>query len=417
MGAAPGVGAPAGPAAAGHDGRWHVVDRVTPGREGVGVSDVAVGGTGRFVAFVAGAALVAADRNEQTDVYVRDRNTGDLDLVSVSSAGRTGNAPASSPALSDNGRFVAWVSSASDIVAGDTADTLDVFVHDRVTDRTERVSDGAGGRQRGGNFLPAISGDGRFVAFHSFRGDDEDGFDTVLDVVVHDRDDASSVRIPGLGIRGTRADVGLDISDDGRFLAFASEGALVPGDTNGVLDVFVRNVATGATLRASVGATGDQGALPSNRPSLNSDGSVVAFASRATNLVAGDRNNRRDIFVKNLATGRVSRASVASDGSEANERSTGPSLSADGARVAFQSPATNLVRGDTNAKRDVFVHDVASGDTVRASVARDGTQGNRPSRAPALAADGQSVAFLSLAETLVDGDSGRSPDAFVAKAP
>ena len=236
---------------------------------------------------------------------------------------------------------------------------------------------------------------------------------------------ASSVASAGAPGVTTRASVASDgtqgnddswssaLSADGRYVAFQSAaGNLVAGDTNGTWDIFVRDRTTGATTRVSVASDGTQGNSASSAPVLSADGRTVAFYSSASNLVVGD-TGWADVFVRDLTTGVTRRVSVASDGSQANSDSVIPALSADGRYVAFVSLASNLVAGDTNGQSDVFVRDLAMGQTVRVSFASDGAQANGWSRSPTISADGRYVAFTSTASNLVPGDTNTVEDVFV----
>jgi Tol biopolymer transport system component len=161
---------------------------------------------------------------------------------------------------------------------------------------------------------------------------------------------------------------------------------------------------TGATTRVSVASDGTQAHAGASHPSISADGRYVAFHSLSNNLVPGD-TNAYDVFVHDRQTGATTLVSVASDGTQANEQSRHPSISADGRYVAFHAHDSNLVPGDTNNAWDTFVHDRQTGETTRVSVASDGTQGNSFSRHPIISADGRSVAFESEASNLVSGDT------------
>jgi Tol biopolymer transport system component len=286
---------------------------------------------GRFVAFRSGASnLVAGDTNGVTDIFVRDTCVGGLAgctpstiRVSVDSARTEGNRDSGNTAISADGRFVAFGSGASNLVAGDTNGTSDIFVRDTCvggpagcTPSTIRVSvDSAGTEGNSGSFFPSLSPDGRFVAFRSGASN------------------------------------------------------LVAGDTNGTHDIFVRDTCVGgpagctpSTIRVSVDSAGTEGDSISTSPSLSADGRFVAFASLASNLVAGDTNGAQDIFIRDTCVGEpvgctpsTIRVSVDSGGTEGDSSSTSPSLSADGRFVAFASGASNLVAGDTNSVQDVFL--------------------------------------------------------------
>ncbi len=209
------------------------------------------------------------------------------------------------------------------------------------------------------------------------------------------------------------------VSADGRFVAFASDAAnLVPNDTFGARDIFVRDREAATTERASLGLGAAEADNHSFTPAISGDGRYVAFASMADNLVAGDMNNAMDIFVYDRSSAGVERVSVAGDGAEANQQSVTPSISADGRYVTFTSLANNLVSGDANNDRDVFLHDRVTGSTELISVATDGTQGNFASGGSGagpgrVSRDGRYVVFGSFANTLVANDTNNLDDIFV----
>src|SRR5689334_4892864 len=165
------------------------------------------------------------------------------------------------------------------------------------------------------------------------------------------------------------------VSPDGRFVLFDSSASnLVPLDANGWQDVFLRDRLGGTTLLVSVGTGGVQSNGPSVDYALSADGRIVAFQSYGSNLVPGDTNGTYDIFVRDLQTGQTSQASVSSAGVGAETNSFGLSLSSDGRFVAFCSGASNLVAGDANGVADVFVHDLQTGQTTRVSLDSSGTE-------------------------------------------
>jgi Tol biopolymer transport system component len=325
--------------------------------------------------------------------------------VSVDSAGRQGNGGSNYPAVSPDARYVAFDSLASNLVPGDTNDREDIFVHDRATGVTERVSvDSSGNEGNGNSWHPAISADGQIVAFESDSAnlipDDTNGG---TDVFVHDRSTGVTVRVSvdSAGVEGNLGSYAVSITPDGRIVAFESWATnLVPGDSNDWNDVFVHDRSTGLTERVSVDSLGQQSNRSSDEPSISADGLVVTFSSSATNLVPGDTNGWWDVFVHERSTGTTQRISVNSSSAEGNGDSDGPALSADGRYVAFESHATNLVPGDTNGWLDVFVHDRLTGITERVSVNSSGVEANRPSDQASISADGQFVTFESDATNL-----------------
>jgi hypothetical protein len=374
---------------------------------------------GRFVAFTSGASnLVPGDTNDTWDVFVHDRQTGTTSRFSLRSNGDQGNADSYSPSISAGGRFVAFTSAASNLVPGDTNDTWDVFVHDRQTGTSSRVSVRSNGDQgnltSGGG--ASISADGRFVAFTSVASNLVPGDTNAQpDVFVRDRQTGmtSRVSVASNADQGNSNSYSSSISADGRFVAFQSDASnLVTGDTNVSSDVFVHDRQTGKTSRVSVRSNGDQADHVSWAPSISADGRFVAFVSHA-HLVAGDTNDAADVFVHDRQTGRTTRVSVRSNGNQANRRSDEPSISANGRFVGFHSFASNLITGDTNDTVDVFVHDRTTGTTTRVSVGPAGDQANDFSYSPSLSADGRFVTFDSYASNLITGDTNDMRDVFV----
>jgi cold shock CspA family protein len=376
---------------------------------------------GQVVAFASYASnLVAGDTNGAYDVFVHDRATGLTERINVDSSGVEGNDHSYWPSISADGQIVAFSSYASNLVAGDTNGASDVFVHDRATGITERVSvDSSGAEGNDYSDWPSISADGQIVAFSSdasnlVAGDTNGTFD----VFVHDRATGITERVSvdSSGAEGNSDSgrYGISISADGQIVTFQSDASnLVAGDTNADSDVFVHDRATGATERISVDSSGKEGNSYSQYASISADGQIVAFSSDASNLVAGDTNWTIDVFVHDRATGITERVSVDSSGAEGNSWSLYQSISADGQIVAFQSFASKLVAGDTNVNADVFVHDRATGITERASVDSSGVEGNYTSNFPSISADGQVVAFGSSATNLVAGDTNAFEDVFV----
>lgn len=377
---------------------------------------------GRFVAFSSLAAnLVAGDTNAASDIFVRDRLLGTTERVSVATGGGEADGPAElaggRPSISADGRYVSFLSAATNLVIDDTNGVEDVFVHDRHLGITERVSVATGGGEGDlGCLGHAISADGRFVTFMSHATNlvvgDSNG---APDIFVHDRLTGVTERasVTSAGGQANGSSTSPKISADGRFIAFSSGATnLVDDDTNGVTDVFVRDRLAGITERASVATGGTQANAAAAVPMIDGDGRFVAFWSFASNLVVGDTNALVDIFVRDRLAGITSRVNVATGGDQANGMSFDPSISTGGRFVAFWSNATNLVPGDTNSAADVFVHDSLIGTTARVSVAWDGTQSNSGGGAPSISAEGRIVAFTNSGTNLVPGDTNGTQDIF-----
>ncbi|HEY3305674.1 MAG TPA: hypothetical protein VGL70_19285 [Candidatus Binatia bacterium] len=338
---------------------------------------------GRYVAFASDANnLIPGDSNLFRDIFVRDLQTGKTERVSVHTDGTESvNGHSSHPSISADGRYAAFESAAINLAGGDTNGLIDIFVHDRETHVTIRVNVSTERYQAlgGQSYHPSISADGRYVVFVSDATNLVPG-DTnkVTDIFVHDRVKSTTQRV-SVASGGAQAEGGAStqpaISGDGRYVAFVSEATnLVPDDTNGLADIFVRDTVKGTTQRVNV-ATGGAQAMGGHSfyPSITPDGRFVAFLSDATTLVPKDTNNSWDIFVHDRQTGATERVSVASDGTQADAGSARPSLSADGRYVAFESGASNLVPDDTNGVVDIFVHDRQTKKTTRVSMLTDET--------------------------------------------
>lgn len=391
------------------------------GVEGNGVSfNPSISSDGRFVAFRSYATnLVPGDTNSDADVFVYDRDSDSIERVSVNDSGVQGNDNSLNPSISSDGRYVAFDSYATNLVANDTNTDSDVFVYDRNSNTIERVSVNDSGVQGNyGSYDPSISSDGRYVAFYSDATDliagDTNG---ASDVFVYDREtgEIEMVSVNNSCEQGIGYSYYPSISSDGRYVAFFSEATnLVSDDTNVRKDVFVYDRDTGEIERISVDNGGVQGNDNSDYPSISSDGRYVAFRSSATNLVTGDTNGVSDVFVYDRDTDTIERVNVDSSGGEGNATSYYPSISSDGRYVAFRSNATNLVPDDTNADADVFVYDMDTDTIERISVDISGVQGDNNSHNPSISSNGRFVAFESYAANLVTGDTNTSCDVFVS---
>lgn len=391
----------------------------TAGAQGNSTCDFpSVSGDGRYVAFLSESSnLVSGDTNGKPDLFVRDRTTSTTARVSVSSAGGQAGGFSLYPSISADGRFVAFESDAPNLVAGDTNETNDVFVHDRTTGATTRVSvDSAGAEAGYCSAEPSISGDGRYVAFtsidYSLVAGDEN---SATDIFVRDRTAGTTTRV-SVASGGAEANAGSgspSISADGRYVVFSSlANNLVAGDTNGVEDIFRHDRDTGTTIRLSVDSAGAQGDGISRYPSISADGRYVAFDSIAANLVAGDSNGKEDVFVHDCVGGATTRVGVESADYAADPFFAGPVISGDGRYVAFVSDSAMLVPGDANAAGDVFVHDRTTGMTSRQSLDAQGRESLGGGGSPSMSQDGSTIAFVS-SFPLVSGDTNGWSDIYV----
>ena len=397
------------------------------GLEGHGASwQESISANGRFLAFHSYAYnLVPGDLNAESDIFVRDLVRGRTRVASVNPMGLTGNGGSEHPALSDNGRWLAFFSEADDLVAGDTNGAGDVFVRDLRFGVTVRASVDSSGNQglgaSGAVRGPAISADGRRVAFYSLAPNlvVDDTNDT-WDVFVHDLftgvtrrvsvsssgQEASNVLVPAAAP---------SLSADGRYVAFEFSGdTLVPSDTNGRPDVFVHDLETGTTTRVSVGPSGTESQFGAQEPSISATGRYVAFTSTSNDLVPGDGNNGADVFVHDRRTKRNVLASVGNHGEQADFGCRYPVLSRNGRFVAFESLASTLVPGDTNSKTDLFLRDLVQDETIRLNLASDGSQSDRSCYGITMTANAHAFAFWTAA-SLVDDDTNETLDVFLRR--
>lgn len=381
---------------------------------------------GRYVAFTSLASnLITNDTNNKWDVFVHDRKTGITtrvsEGVSVDITGVEGNGDSLSPSISADGRYVAFHSIATNLAPGDTNNTWDVFVHDRQTKYTKRVSKSTNNIYGESNNLsqnPTISADGSFVAFHSYASNlVASDLNNKADIFVHDIITGNTARVSksSTGTEGNGDSLNASISADGRYVAFSSLASnLTVKDTNGYADIFLHDRYTGAIVKISASTIGLGTNNSSDYPSVSYDGRYVAFQSNATNLVSNDTNARTDIFVCDRQTGTTSRVSIDSSGNQANNYSYYPFINTDGRYVAFHSIATNLVSADTNGASDIFRHDRNTGTTERININNSGGQAEFfSSYRPSMSSDGRYISFYSLASNLVAGDGNSTWDTFV----
>ena len=378
----------------------------------------AISGNGQYVAYqTLSDNVVPGDTNLQEDVFLLDRASGITQRVSTNADGVEGDLLSSFPTISDDGRFVAFESFATNLVSDDTNDAADIFLFDRdATNREERIrrisvaDDGTEADSASFN-APSISGNGRFVAFRSSATNlvDDDNNDQI-DIFVRDLLENTTRRI-SVASDGTEANGGSDqpsITEDGRFIAFVSDADnLVPEDDNLATDVFVYDTQSGTIERVNVSDDGSEASRfsVSSRPAISDDGDLIVFASDADNLVPDDSNGVQDVFLYHRQTQSITRLSESSGGEVGNSISEAPALSGDGRFVAFESVSTNLVPGDENSAIDIFLRDLQAG-TIEV-VSRSGfdvaTNGN--SRAPLISDDGNVIVYESAASNIVQGDA------------
>jgi Tol biopolymer transport system component len=380
----------------------------------------AISANGRYVAFASDANnLVSNDTNDVRDIFVYDRQTDNTTRVSVNSDGTQFFGTSVDPFISADGRYVTFTSFGSTQDPGEG-----IFIHDMQSNTTTRVSLGLNGIETNGgySYQSSISTNGRYVTFASDANNlVSNDTNDATDIFVYDRQSGITTRL-SVDSHGMQAIGYTDysfrvfgssspsISGNGQYVAFHSWASnLVSNDRNNVTDIFIRDIQNSITTRISVGINGIEANGYSTSPSISDNGQYVAFESRASNLVSNDTNDKQDIFVYDLQTHITTCVSLGLNGSQANGQSYSPSISANGRYVTFASDASNLVSGDTNDHKDIFVHDLQTHITTRVSIGTDDYSSNSSS----ISADGSYIAFASDTSNLVSGDTNGKRDLFV----
>lgn len=365
---------------------------------------------GRRVAFSSGSQLHPADDDAETDAYVKDLTTGEVFLASTSATGEKGNARSSLAAISADGNRVAFVTGATNL---HPSGSRGLMVKDLSTGEVFLAAPH-------GEY-PVLSADGTRVAFQTIgsgldpRDDDETSDVYVKDLVTGELFLASTssdgVKANGDFFHGSG---GASLSADGTLVAFASGATnLHRDDGDDVIDAYVKNLETGELSLISIAADGTKADADTFTPSLSADGSIVAFRSYSSKLVPGFSGGFGQVFVKDLTTGDVRPASVSASGDRADRGAADPSLSADGTRVAFTSTSTNLHPADADLVSDIFIKDLSTGGIELASSSSAGIKGNGTSYQVSLGDDGTAVAFRSDATNLDPADGDSDPDVYV----
>lgn len=378
-----------------------------------------VSADGSIVVFQSSASnLVAGDLNFVADIFCFNRATLALDLVTASTTGGLANGPSERPICSADGRYIVFASDASNLVVGDTNLARDVFLTDTLLGTTTLISKTTAGIQGNGfSTRPDMSADGRYIVFRS-GATNLDGLDLngiVDDVFLHDTVTGVTEMVSrdSLGVQGNAASDRPCISDDGNIISFWSDSSnLVVGDLNFVRDIFVIDRLAGTTSLASVSSAGVQGNAISSRPAVSGDGRFVAYRSTASNLVAGDVNLVGDVFMHEIATGATTLISKSTAGVQGDALSSIPQMNYDASIVVYRSDATTLDLSDINLTEDVFRYEVATGTTTLISRTTNGGLGNGKSSRPTISADGSIVAFQSHADNMVASDTNLVLDAF-----
>lgn len=361
----------------------------------------AVSADGRFVAFGSEANnLVPGDTNGTGDVFVRDRQAGLTKMVSVSSSGVQGNFSSGNPSISSDGRYIAFASNSNNLVPGIPQTGSEIYLHDLATDKTEHISNTMDGKYYyfGSGWDPDISGNGRFVTFFTYARNLAPDGNYNPDVFMKDRLSGKTEKI-SVTWDGQEADGSgkFPVTNyDGRFVVFISGSShLVPDDTNNVDDIFVRDRELKITKRVSIGSDGRQSNGQSAQATISSDGRFVAFISSATNL-APTTSTGFNVFVHDLETGKTESVPHFTDGRIPSSYND-PTLSEDGRFVAY-------------SRGYVFKYDRETG--ISECISSDDGECIPACANPSLTANGKMVAFRSYTDNLVETDQNGMLDIF-----
>lgn len=380
------------------------------------------GSDGQYLVYLSAATdLVSPDPNANTvDVYLKNFVNGSTQRVSLSNSGQSPNQDCLQAYVSAAGRYVLYSSAATNLVGADTNNAIDSFVYDSLSALTIRIGrDGSGAQIAQGSLAQGISADGSRIVLESSDAslvpNDTNGSSDIF--VRHSSTGVLElVSVATNGLPGNGASSAALISANGRYVAFTSTATnLIANDTNTAADVFLRDLLLGTTVAISVSSNGTPNNGACTPCAITADGRFVAFSSLSNNLVLGDVSNH-DIFLRDRLLGTTELVSLNSQGIYSNGDSFRASLSDDGRFVAFASVGTNLVALDNNSASDVFVHDRWTARTEAVSVSTAGALGNLASAAqyaPSLSPDGWSVAFDSSATNLVSPNLNSAADVFL----
>lgn len=395
----------------------NIVSIATDGTEGNNHAyNPAFSDDGRYVAFDSRSTSLVSPDSSVADIFLRDTVSGTLTLISSSTADVAGNNTSTNPAMSSNGRWVAFQSSATNLVSGDTNAGYDIFLKDTQNGDLTRISTTTGGDEgNAASTNPVVSSDGRWVAFQSNASDLVSGdTNSGADVFLKDTQLGTLTRISTTTAEteGDGTSFAPAMSPNGRYVSFDSTSTnLASGDSNAVDDIFLKDIQTGTLSRVTSTFTGGFGNKDANDSRLSSDGRYVSFESAASNFVSGDANGNWDVFVKDMQTGILTRESTSASGIEGNAGSYDGALSLDGRYLAFASDSTNFVsKGALWAWiTDIYIKDLTTGSIIRVSEGPYGEAGSGDSVNPVWSPDGTLLAFESRAGNLTySDDNGRS---------
>ncbi|MEL7228481.1 MAG: hypothetical protein AAGK38_01040 [Pseudomonadota bacterium] len=394
------------------------ISNATGGRANADAVEPDISADGRLIVFESQASdYVAGDTNGLRDIFLHDTETGTTTIISKAADGTSNSAGGRHPEISADGQFIVFESSSNNLVDNDTNIKRDIFLHNRITGETTLVSKATDGTQgNGGSFSATISADGKFIAYSSdatnLVANDTNGS---RDVFLYDVENGTTTLV-GVDSNGNQASEsdGASLSADGSLVSFLSfDSSLIPGESGFTGNVFVHNTNTGETNRASQSEAGTGTNSSSKQATLSNDGQFIVFESKAVTFLSDDPNEWAtdaftDVFRKDLSTGEIIQVSLQADGSHPGGTSELADISGDGRYVVYNDAAGDVIPGDNNRTSDVLVLDTHTGQRALVSVASDGTQGDQFVVDSAISADGSRIVFTTRASNL-DGQSGTSP--------
>lgn len=357
------------------------------------------------------------DGDTRRDVFVKDEKSSAIWLASETVQQAKGNGESWGPSIDGDGRRVAFISRSTNLHWADSDARPDVYVKDFVSSELYLATVYQGETKgNGSSNAVAISRDGSWVVFDSTSSNwlDTDG-DSIRDVYAREVDEGilRLVSINARGAKGNGASIEPAISGDGRTVGFSSVATnLTDDDGDATSDVYVKSFDSGFLRLVSRDARERKGNGESRSPSLSSDGTRVAFATRSSNFDSRDGDDLWDVYVKDLETGSLTLVSAVERGAKGNGDSIAPTISAEGNRVSFLSRATNLDPADSDERWDVYVKDLVTGELQVASLTEHGVKGNQPCLEAALTPDGSHVVYSTASTNLSRRDTDALPDIY-----
>ncbi|PHS14845.1 MAG: hypothetical protein COA78_05540 [Blastopirellula sp.] len=382
-----------------------------------------VSNDGRYVVYVSPASnLIANDTNNSSDVFLYDHQNDQTHLISKNSFGEQANKVSYAPSISDDGRFIVFTSSATNLSPFATRGRLNVFLHDFILGTTQLVSKSFDGLTEGNSVSidSTISADGSLIVFDSYAsnlvpGDTENSDDIFLYNVA--QDSISRISIELAENENEVYKYNFSISDNNQYLFFQSNSSLLVGnDTNASTDLFRYQISNGNIIRVSLGTGGVEAIGNSVNTSVSADGNSLVFESRAGNLTSKEFVGA-GVFYRDIISDTTKLISVNNNGDPSDRGASLPSINADGTLVTFMSSAGNLTENTNNFGLGVFLHDLSNSTTSLISMNSNGDYPNQRSDFATISSDGSTVVFVSNASNLVEGDENGSSDLFAFDRP